>query len=404
MQCKYFNICANKEMRKLKYIFFFFLFFIFFEGYSQNNYSLGFFDQYGYVFPTNDFIRGEKTGKPISQINSFSLRFSKQTNGSKAWHQLYSYPSYGVGFSYFNFNEPKRMGEAYALYGFYTANLFRLAKFILKNDFAVGTGYFTKHWGIHNLENTAIMTPFNIYIHEGLKMEYMFSKRFRTSLGFAFVHFSNGATKKPNMGVNSFVIQAGLTYNFFEDFSIESQAIPGFNDKLNILSTLYFGLDNVFVTLPNEANLSKKFIYQYYPVVEISEAILYPFNSKHALGLSFNVCYQDNLGSDYYYKDEKLRIRQADFIDRFNLSSAISYEYSIDELSIMLEPGVYILRQLNENAIVNGQLPRFFQNIGLRYSLPNDYFVSVRLRAYSFHVAHYLQLGFGKRIHVKKES
>lgn len=235
-------------------------------------------------------------------------------------------------------------------------------------------------------------------------MEYMFSKRFRTSLGFALVHFSNGATKKPNMGVNSIVTQAGLTYNFFEEFSVESQAIPDFNDKLNILSTLYFGLDNVFVTLPNETNLSKKFIYQYYPVVEISETILYPFNSKHALGLSFNICYQDNLGSDYYYKDDKLRIRQADFIDRFNLSSAISYEYSIDELSIILEPGVYIIRQLNENAIVNGQLPRFFQNIGLRYSLSNDYFVSVRLRAYSFHVAHYLQLGFGKRIHVKKEN
>lgn len=391
-------------MKKLKCLIFISLFFIFSDSYSQHKYSIGFFDQYGYILPTNSFVRGERTGRPINQLNSFSLRLSSQTNGSQPWQQLYKYPSYGLGFSYFNFNEHKQMGESYVLYGFYTANLLRLGQFILKNDFALGIGFFTNHWSIYNLENIAIITPINAYIHEGLKVEYLFPKRLRLSIALSLVHFSNGATKKPNMGLNSIVGQFGLTYNLFHDLSFRLQPITEFNDRLNVISTLYYGLDNVFITLRNENDPAKKYIYQYYPVIEFSEAVLYNFNSKHALGLNFSLGYQENLGADYYYKGGDLKIRQADFINRFNIGSAISYEYSIDKFSIMLEPGVYLLRQLKETAAINSQLPRFFQNVGIRYRFPDDHFVSIRLRAYNFHVAHYLQLGFGRRIRIQDNT
>ena len=54
--------------------------------------------QSGWVLPTNDFVKGNNTQHtPISLIYATSLRYERQTDGSRPWHQLYDYPSYGLG-------------------------------------------------------------------------------------------------------------------------------------------------------------------------------------------------------------------------------------------------------------------------------------------------------------------
>lgn len=74
------------------------------EGLSH---SLGGFVQGGYVMPTNDFVRGENaSAKPIDRFAALSLRYTVLTSGEKPWHQLFKYPSYGLGLYYAGFNVP----------------------------------------------------------------------------------------------------------------------------------------------------------------------------------------------------------------------------------------------------------------------------------------------------------
>jgi hypothetical protein len=54
--------------------------------------------QKGYVFATNDFLKGTNIeANRINAFQTFSLKFSTQTTGDKLWQQLYKYPNLGIG-------------------------------------------------------------------------------------------------------------------------------------------------------------------------------------------------------------------------------------------------------------------------------------------------------------------
>jgi hypothetical protein len=80
--------------------------------------------QKGYVFATNDFLKG--TNIEANRINAFqifSLKFSTQTNGDILWQQLYKYPYWGIGFYVADFYNPEEIGIPFAVYGFLTLHL-----------------------------------------------------------------------------------------------------------------------------------------------------------------------------------------------------------------------------------------------------------------------------------------
>ena len=76
--------------------------------------------QSGWVLPTNDYVKGENDiYQPITRIYTLSLRYERQTDGSRPWHQLYNYPSYGLGLYIADFNVKNQLGNPITLYGFF---------------------------------------------------------------------------------------------------------------------------------------------------------------------------------------------------------------------------------------------------------------------------------------------
>ncbi len=388
-------------MNKIRYCLFLFLVIFIDKCYSQNKYSLGVFEQYGYVLPTNVFIRGDNTNARISKTKSLSLCFINQTNGLKPWHQLYNYPSYGLGLYVANFNEPNKLGSLYAIYGSLNSTLFSFKHFYFKHSFVFGIAYSPKYWGLNNLDNIAIGSPINFYIQEGVSLEYLFNKRYKISLGCDLVHFSNGATRKPNKGINNIVSQVGFIYNFYDDLNIIYQPKPVFKDKFNIITSLNGGYEFLFLENKKEIDVNKRYFHKYYGVYDFSIALLKNFNYKHALGLGFSLSYQDNNNTFFYFNaDDKLVVEEGSLFGRFNLSSCLSYEYTINRFSISLEPGIYLIRKVILNDIFNQITTKYFQKVGLRYRFYNNYYLAIRLNAFNFYRAHYLQIGIGYRIHI----
>ena len=85
--------------------------------------------QNGYIFATNDFIKGINTEtERINAFQTFSIRFSKQTTGKNLWEQLYNYPNLGIGISIYDFHNPEEIGTPIALYGFFNAIHYFLVK------------------------------------------------------------------------------------------------------------------------------------------------------------------------------------------------------------------------------------------------------------------------------------
>jgi hypothetical protein len=73
--------------------------------------------QKGYVFATNDFVRGINVESDrIYGFQTFSLKLSSQSDGEKLWEQLYKYPDWGIGIYMADFFNPKEIGRPLALY------------------------------------------------------------------------------------------------------------------------------------------------------------------------------------------------------------------------------------------------------------------------------------------------
>ena len=60
----------------------------------------------------------------------------------------------------------------------------------------------------------------SFYVDVGLNLQYSLTQHFDIATGFSLTHFSNGAIKKPNYGLNTIAPKISLKYNFDENFFV----------------------------------------------------------------------------------------------------------------------------------------------------------------------------------------
>lgn len=361
---------------------------------KQNNYSISFSGQYGYVFPTDKFLDGTYTGSPTDRFYAYNLRFINQTNGSKDWHKLYKYPSYGFGVYYADFYSPKHLGKPFAIYGFISKTLFNIGKFSLKNDLSLGLSYFPKHWGVDNLENVSIGSHINCYVEEGLTINYTFSNKLETSFGILVSHFSNGATQRPNWAIYTIQPRLSIRYNFYDTQDVYKQSSTIFRKGYEFLTWAYWGYYSEF----KEKGIydftdKRRYIYKYYNCFGLSSMIYKRLSYKSNLGIGLNFGYDDKADTEFILEGDRDLSTNSPFKDRLNLNAFIGYEYKIQDFSVLFDLGYYLYRIRS-----NTSSPNFFQRLGFRYHF-NDYlFGSVSIRASKFRVAHFIEWGLGYRI------
>lgn len=345
----------------------------------------------------NDFLKGNRTGKPIDRVKTLSIRYIIHTDGSKDWHQLYNYLDYGVGFNFSTYNEPVHLGNSYSLYAFIYSPIIKWKKFTLKNDLAIGLSYVEKHWSVHNIENNVIGSSLNCYIQEGFVLEYLASNRFLIGLGFNFSHISNGSMKKPNLGINTFSSQINLRYNFYDKDVKYNVERPDFKKSYDLAFSLFGAVYNDMVEIDNYAfDDSRRYEERDFYAFGLTTTAYKNLNYKNNLGVGLSFGYDDFADNYFMRADGKLLSTTAPFLNRLNLSCFASYEYKINRLSAFADLGYYLVRKTNPQS-----LPNFFQRVGVRYRILDNAFASVAVRAASFSVAHYVEWSLGYRFKTK---
>jgi len=165
--------------------------------------------QNGYVFPTNDFVKGiNGESETISAFHTFSMKIAKQTIGKSEWEQLYNYPYYGIGVSVYDFHNPEEIGTPIAFYGFLNAPFKRWNKLTFNYEIGFGATFNWKSFNpLTNKYNIAIGAGQSFLIDVGLNLQYNLTEHFDIESGFILTHFSNGSLKKPNFGLNTIIIE-----------------------------------------------------------------------------------------------------------------------------------------------------------------------------------------------------
>jgi hypothetical protein len=364
------------------------------------NISIGGMFQKGWVFPTNDFFRYHNIeAAELGEFQHFSVKLSKQTTGDELWEQLYKYPNWGFGMSVLDFYNPTQIGVPIALYGFFNAPFVRWKRSSFNYELSFGPSFNWEAYNpIDNKYNVAIGAFGAFFIDAGMNVDFELGEHLDLITGFSLTHFSNGALKIPNSGINTIAPKVSLKYNLNERPKVKKQDVPKFDKKNELLVSTFIGAKNIVF---NDSSINPDIIKRYrglfYPVFGVTAIFNRQVSYKSKFGFGINIAYNSTVNAE---EAAKIATNTNDFdpvagplSDKLQISIFPSYELTAHNISLILQPAFYIYRKKVKN-----QSPDFHQRVGLRYHVSDDMFVGITLRDYAFHVSDFIEWSVGYKI------
>ncbi len=156
-------------------------------------------------------ISGEpNTGFPDRGIQSqaffsFGWHHTKQT---QEWAAYLKKPKTGISFGYTNLGNKSKLGEVFTIQPFIEFNAFKSKN--LNVHIGTGTSYLTRKYdSITNAFNKAVSTDFTWSFRLFMYYNTIKTKQVNWRIGTGYTHHSNGHTRLPNQGYNSFLVSFG---------------------------------------------------------------------------------------------------------------------------------------------------------------------------------------------------
>jgi len=350
--------------------------------------------QYGSVLETNDFVKGDNLkGQPIDTFKSVRLEFGWQTDGSKDWHHMYNFPSYGIGLYGADYFNDEELGKPTSLYGFFCWPAKRWShRWQWNVDLSFGL---TDNWVAHdpetNPKNIAIGAAHSVHIDLGTNIEYRMGRHWSLLGGFSVTHFSNGGSAQPNSGINQVAPLLFVKYKF-KDREIPDRRteFAPFEPKWSLGVTGSVGLRNIAhntADLPNP----ERTVYRDYFIGTILLSANRQVSQVTGWGGGLDITYDESVEDLVRLEGLKQGVEQnASFIDRWSLGVYGGYERIVNRAHILIHLGYTVMRR-----DVDAQVPRLFQRLGMRFYIRDDFAAGLNVRLNDFSRANNLEFNVG---------
>ena len=332
---------------------------------------------------------------------AFEASIYQSTFGKNEWEAVYDYPYLGLTFYHANFgvnfeNNPEvgsALGSVFAVYPFINYPIIPGDQSQLTFKMGVGLGYLTKCFdNIENYQNFSIGSHLNAAANLSFEYRQRLNPRLMTVASFGLTHFSNGSTKLPNYGLNTFSAALGLAYYLLPpQVNLTPTRRPEhkpfeFDHKHWFYVDLDYGIGfkNVSQTLGGDST-------HYYRVHDLSTYLLVPFSpySSAGMGLSLALDLSDQTLPGY----DTLNIKNNLQLTRINYN--LCYAMTMNRLSYYFEFGWHL--KYNNIPLSKGNI---YQKITARYQLYDNIYANLALMTH-FGRADYLCIGLGYRFNQK---
>lgn len=350
----------------------------------------------GLVLPTNDFI-SKSDKKPT--FTSFSLRYGFASTGESWQDYAYGMPYGGIGIMYSEFYDKKSLGNPYTLYAFQGTTITKFSQRVKLNfEWNLGASFNWRPYDpFDNPDNIALGSSTNVYVGVNLYANFRLSKNWDLKYGFALSHYSNGASRLPNKGINLISTLLEMNYNFNRTSEIRKdiQALspPQIEPRLDFdllvnISSRQRRFDTTGTSLPSE------YIDKNFSVYGISFAPMIVKNYKFRYGLGLDLLYDESSGSRAWRElnpsDNKLydRVKLGKFQERISLGISAKGELVMPMYSIFANLGYNVIHG-------NKKDKRIYEVIGVKAYLKENLFGTFGIRASNFSRAQYLYWSLG---------
>lgn len=326
---------------------------------------------YGYVAPHHDAMQHLFKG----HSPTYEFTVSWKTKGSQSWHHLYNYPYLGIGFAYTDMSYPEVLGKAYSVIPSATFPLINYRTYSLNLKTALGLAYLTKKYDrLENYRNTAIGSNLNVAVNFVLENGFLIGETFSVSAGIGVLHFSNGRTRTPNLGVNIPSLKLGMSYNNPKAKAVKEPAYTEPKERSSEIIVIASG--GLAAEYPPGSNNNFR--------ADISSLLNYPISKKHRLGIGYDIF--------YYYNQENLlsHIDETYVKELFNHGLFISFQFDFSRLAFVIQNGIYLYDKYNY------QQSLLYHRVGFRYRIYKNIILNLSMKTH-FSRAQFIETGIGYR-------
>lgn len=327
---------------------------------------------YGFIMPHRPSMRYNI----VSHIPAFEVRLSKQQQGEQIWHQYYRFPLIGLGAYYASLENPKVLGHVYAFYGFVNIPIIRRNNYSFNYEISSGAAYLDKPYdNTKNYYNVSIGSGLNFYFNFSFDLKIKLLKRLDLVNRINFKHFSNGAFKVPNQGINVISYNLGLRYGLTKNIpNYKKVDLQKFIKKNEIYAIISGGTKEI--QPPEIRN---------YPTASLSLNLTRQISRQRKLGFGTDIFYDESLRTEYSRK--KIEYEN---INLFRGGVFLSHELVFSKLSIVVQSGYYYYTKSRSDGI-------FYHRFGLRYFATNRMILNFALKSH-FAKADFIEFGIGYKI------
>lgn len=139
----------------------------------------------------------------LGTTQGVGVSYLRRVDGSEPWHHYYRRPKLGVAAYYEDFGYPDVLGKAFSVALVSDFHIVKRRLFDFDLNIQAGAAYLTKKFDARtNNLNLYIGAKASAFFRFGFELVAMPESRVSMVAGLNFVHYSNGAMKLPNLGLN----------------------------------------------------------------------------------------------------------------------------------------------------------------------------------------------------------
>lgn len=301
------------------------------------------------------------------------LTYFQQTKGQKQWHKECRYPIIGATLFGGSVGSDRILGTFWGAYSFIEFPFVKTQHFEFLGKLGSGLGYGTKVFDAeNNPKNVAMSSHLNALICFGLKTHFIFDRN-KITFGLDMTHFSNGASKVPNLGVNLPYLSLGYARTIRKT-TVDTLILP----TIVPLKKWLFGMTLIGSFKETFPTGGKK-----YPVFGLNANLRWFSKPKVGFEAAFDVISKQAILN---YKKEIDKTQW----DILQMGVYIGYLLPLDQFHFAIGMGVYVKDKYQPEDFM-------YHRVGMRYNFQNGIHAQVILKSH-WARADYVEYGIGYTI------
>lgn len=356
--------------------------------------------------PLPQFISFQTSGGFLIPSRKIDSR-ERKAPGYAAFTLKYGFgsqPYRGIGAYIPRFSERKHMGDPYSVFLFQGGTLRQISPTLSLNyEINLGTSFNWNHYKEYtNTQFTALGSSTNVHVGGSGYFKWRLSQKFDLHTGISFTHFSNGATRTPNNGVNTPSAFVEVSYYLNRDESKAKTAststfIPslfekkGVHDLSFLFTTRTLKIDKADM---EGTELISKYPRHKFKVFGVNYSYMFHNRPRFMFGPSIEAVYDESvnalaLGGKHPETEEyKEYVFLSKKSDRFSAGLSLKGEFKM--------PGYSIIGNLGYNFLHKDRRDKkLYQIYGVKFYLTEHLYATFGVRSSNISRSQYLHLNVG---------